>query len=250
MTEHRFFIDPISITENHLETTDRELLHRLRVTRITVGEKVEIFNQQEAYLAELIEVTKRHAYFSILQKNTIPLETKPKIFLIQSILKSQAMDDVIEKTTELGISGIIPCSTLRVVPRIGNNRAKRDRWQKLVLPAVIRSDRYSIPTIYDITPLNALDESLHSIALIQGSRIFKIVFNENEKEMKLADVMQNKNYDVISIMIGPEGGFESSEVKALEALGFISTQFSERVLTADVAAIGAVTLVQYLIGRL
>ena len=251
MTLHRIFIDPHEIHNQHIETTDRGLLHRLQVTRISVGEEVEFFNDREAYLAELKERNSRSALFCILKKNDVIPERKPKLFLIQSILKGDAMDDVIEKTTELGISGIIPCVTNRVVPRIGNNKAKCERWQKLVVPAVIRSDRYAIPKIHDVVTINSLSESLESISHIYAvHKNFKILLNEHEKEIKLWNVLQNKNYDAIFLIIGPEGGFEESEVKALLAMGFISTQFSERVLTADVAAIGVTALTQYLIGKL
>ena len=251
MTEHRFFIDPIIVTASKVETSDRELLHRLHVTRINTGEEVELFNENEGYLAQLTEVTKRSASFLITKKNSIFEERKPKLFLIQCILKGRAMDDVIEKTTELGISGIISCITNRVVPRISNNKAKCERWQKLVLPAVIRSDRYAIPKIHDIITINSLSESIQSISHKYAvHKNFKVLLNEHEKEIKLWHVLQNKSYDAIFLMIGLEGGSEESEVQTLLSMGFISTQFSERVLTADVAAIGATALTQYLIGKL
>ncbi len=251
MTLHRFFIDPIEIHNQKIELTNRDLFHRLLVTRISQGEEVELFNEREAYGAKLQEINKRKAIFTILKKNEVLREGKPKLFLIQSILKGDAMDDVIEKTTELGISGIIPCITNRVVPRIGNNKAKCERWQKLVLSAVIRSDRYAIPRIHDIVSLEVLDESIISIARAQGiNKIFKVLLYENEKEIKLSSALTNKIYEAVFLMVGPEGGFEDSEVKALESIGFVSTQFSERVLTADVAAIGATALTQYLIGKL
>jgi 16S rRNA (uracil1498-N3)-methyltransferase len=50
----------------------------------------------------------------------------------------------------------------------------------------------------------------------------------------------------VVIFIGPEGGFASSEIEAVESRGIIRATLGKRILRAETAAIAAVTLVQFL----
>ncbi|MEE9549383.1 MAG: RsmE family RNA methyltransferase, partial [Candidatus Binatia bacterium] len=57
-----------------------------------------------------------------------------------------------------------------------------------------------------------------------------------------------RHLDSILLVIGPEGGFASEEVTRASDRGFLTVRIGERILRTETAALGALSIVQFLWG--
>ena len=130
----------------------------------------------------------------------------------------------------MGVSSITPVIFKRTVVNIkGKEDKKLLRWQKILESAAKQSKRDIIPTINN-------PEKLENINF-KGTLI---VPYEGAENLYIDDVLKNiKGIEEISILIGPEGGFENSEIEYLKTLGCKIVTLGTRILRAETAAIVA-----------
>ena len=148
MTSNRFFIKKSNIHSSSLLLYGDEHHHLSKVARIKPEEKVWLFDEQGTnYLAKVEETGKNMTRLSILQtldKN----KPKIKITLAQALLKSKKMDIIIQKSTELAVTNIIPVITARTIVKVEEKLQKKiERWKKIALEAVKQSQMSFLPSI-------------------------------------------------------------------------------------------------------
>lgn len=208
-----------------------------KVLRLGPGEGLFVFDGKgNCFGAELIKTSLREA--EVLIKELLPTETESplKLVLFQGILKSEKMDIVIQKTTELGISGIVPVFTDRCEVR---HTRKVLRWRKIALEASRQSGRSKVPEVAE--PLD--------FKTAAGQNPGGIIFRE-EGGPPLSDSFERlkPGATAVSVFIGPEGGFTKEEVSFAEQTGLLAATLGRRTLRAETAAISAVCLLQFSLG--
>lgn len=164
-------------------------------------------------------------------------EPTVKVKLYQGVPKGDKLEDIIQKCTELGITEIQPVLTHRSVSRPDSKSAKKKqaRYQKIALEAAQQSGRGIIPAIGEMTDLKT--------AVSKDNSQLKILFYEGGGS-PLKEII-NKTIETVSIYIGPEGGFEESEVALIKENGGTVATLGKRILrtqTAPVAALSAIML--------
>jgi 16S rRNA U1498 N3-methylase RsmE len=160
---------------------NKGIIHQWKsVFRYTVGGRVQIFDDSKLeYLAIIEEISEYKAVLVLLElvpqvgvgskktkkvlknksagpfqeKNTriIPLEKeidgknsiKQGLWLIQSMLKGEHFDQIVEKTTELGVDCIVPVISDRTIKKGVN----LERARKIAIEASEQSGRVSVPCI-------------------------------------------------------------------------------------------------------
>ncbi len=173
-----------------------------------------------------------------------PLITK--ITLAQSLLKSNKMDFIIQKSSELGIHTFIPFISSRTIPIINqdNLEKKQKRWQKIAYEASKQSERAVIPEIY---PIIRFDELLKKSANFDLS----LIFWENEISNKLKKVINSSHQpDTILCVIGPEGGFSDEEIKIAKEANLISVGLGNHYLRSETAALFVLSVISYVFDTL
>ena len=152
------------------------------------------------------------------------------------------MDYLIEKTSELGVSRVIPFYSERTVIKLDEKRTlnKGRHWSEIAKSASKQSGRLTPATIS--RPISFQD------LISKGKREegLKVVPWEQEDSKDLKEVL--RSYAARSSftgIIGPEGGFAKKEIEELRDSGFITVTLGERILRAETAAIALVALVQY-----
>lgn len=157
------------------------------------------------------------------------------------------MDLIAQKATELGVKEITPVITERVVVKseLGEYR-KLDRWNRIALEACKQSKRTMIPKINEPVEFEAMLKLLNSMDLV-------LVPYENQEGKGLKKVcrdMGTKEVKRVAIVIGPEGGFEPSEIETLEKMGAEIITLGPRILRTETAGFVCASLVLYELGDL
>jgi 16S rRNA (uracil1498-N3)-methyltransferase len=239
----RFFVDEIPSTQGSFSITGAEAKHMARVLRLGPGERVVFLDRKGArFQAVIKEVSHHHVLVNLEKPLPSPAPSPVHITLCQALLKSQHMDLLVEKTSELGVDRVLPYISERTVVKVDGNKVhtKLRHWQEIAQSAAKQSDR-AMPA--GIGPLYLYDELL---AVLGKESALKIILWEQEGIRSLKDHLRSNSPEPrVLAMVGPEGGFTELEVmKALEA-GFVSVSLGSRILRAETAAISLVTIIQY-----
>jgi 16S rRNA (uracil1498-N3)-methyltransferase len=144
------------------------------------------------------------------------------------------MDLIIQKTTELGVTKIIPVLAERSVSKAD----KISRWQKIAREAAEQSGRAIIPEVAETTSLKQLlaQAKNFDLALIPW---------ELEKENNLKKVLLNKTPKSILVAIGPEGGFSQNEIQQAKEAGFVTITLGSRILRTETAGFSLLAALNY-----
>ena len=211
--------------------------HITRVLRLRSGASLRVFDQQGAeFAAQLQSGNKLLVQEAVAEWRESPLRVR----LGQALPRGQRMDYVVQKCTELGVDSITPITSERSYshrePTASN---KLQHYQKIAIHAAEQCWRQQVPTLHPQTPLAAW--------LQQSQAEVKLIMDEN-CEQPLESIPSS----VVSIdlLVGPEGGFSSQEVRAAQAAGFSRWRLGPRVFRTETAAVSALTILQYLHGDL
>ena len=243
MAWRRFFVEEIEAKDGLFTITGTEAKHITRVLRMGRGDRFILMDGKGTRFQAVIESAGRREVLVALEKPLAqPAPSPIEITLCQALLKSRAMDYVIEKTSELGVNRVLPFSSERTVVRLNKERLskKAQRWREIAHSAAKQSDR---KTPVEIGPLSSFEEL---VAMCRGENALKVILWEEEGATDLKrvpkEVLPVKKFIGI---VGPEGGFSQEEVRAAGEAGFVSVSLGQRVLRAETAAITMVAIVQY-----
>jgi len=239
----RFFVDEIRSTQGSFAITGAEAKHMTRVLRMEPGERMVLLDSKGTrFQAVIKEVSRRHVLVNLEKPLPAPAPSPVHMTLCQSLLKSQHMDLLVEKTSELGVDRVLPFISERTVVKVNGDKAqgKLRRWQEMAQSAAKQSDR-AMPA--EIGPLYFYDQMLAALA---KELALKIILWEQEGIRSLKDLLRsNSPAPRVLAMVGPEGGFTEREVKQAYEAGFVSVSLGRRILRAETAAISLVTIIQY-----
>lgn len=236
---HRFKITELGKQVFWLRDAERD--HLVKVLRLSPGAKIMGFdNSGREWLAEIQKIEDNSVTCTIFAESFPDVEAKTSVFLVAGLAKGEKMEWVIQKGTELGMAGLVPLRAKRSVMRLeGAKAAERvERWQKICSEAAKQSHRVREPEIKQVSDWNDL------LKVLPESTQWLIPY-EQEEENRLMAVLGTLNPEQpVALLIGPEGGFEASEVAwAQENLGAKSVSLGPRILRAETAAVAALTMV-------
>lgn len=173
-----------------------------------------------------------------------PTESPLEIILLQALPEKERMEWIIQKTTELGVSAILPFKSERSIS-LEEREAKQKkshRWQEIANKAVQQSRRAKIP---QVEPYRSFSEVLG----VCEDKGLKILLYEKEGVI-LKNILKRHFPQRIYAMVGSEGGFTENEVALAKDKGFIPIKLGQRILRTETAAITLVGILQYELGDL
>lgn len=235
------FLPPEELTSKEITIRGEQARH-LSVLRIKPGELIKIFDGLgHRYVAKVIKPSRKEVLAEIIKEEVYSAESPLSIILAQGIPKSDKMDFIIQKTTELGVKTISPIITERSEVR---ETAKLERWRKIAISASQQSGREKIPEIEE--PVTFEDFLKKNVYYHLG-----IIFSEEEKNQNLKKALKGfEGSTTITLLIGPEGGFSPAELTLAIERGFIPASLGPRILRTETAAITAISIIQYELGDL
>lgn len=215
-------------------------VHYLRnVMRLKAGDAVRVFNGEDGeWEAELESVEKRQAQIQ-LQQQTKQQSGEPDLWLLFAPIKKAPIDLIAEKATELGVSALWPVITQHT----NAARVNLDRMRSNAVEAAEQCGRLTVPEVFDPMSLDVVLQDWDS-----NRRL--LLFDETGAGRPVFDVLSLETRPKMdAILIGPEGGFSSSELDQLRKLPFVtSVTMGERILRAETASIAALACWQALCG--
>lgn len=221
--------------------------HYIRsVLRLKTGDPLLLFDGAGLEFAARIERIDSKAVVVEVLNRTGRSEEGPRIILAQALPKGVTMDAVVRKAVELGVSRILPFSSLRSVPRLTPAAAasKTERWRKIASEAARQSGRLFLPAVEN-------PGSFRGILGLAGPDELKLIFWEEESRrgVKAAlDTWRDKPASDCFVLIGSEGGFAPEEVDAALSAGFQSVSVGPRVLKVETAVVAILSILQYELG--
>lgn len=245
---HRFFVEEPQISEEMISIIGGDVNHIKNVLRMSHGEKICVVNGQnnKEYTCEIDEILDGEVKVKICEVNDAEQELPCRIVLFQGLPKSDKMELIIQKSVELGVSEIVPVSTARAIVKLDakKEQSKRKRWMAISESAAKQSGRMYIP---EVSPVMNFEQAL---AYAKNLDVKLIPYELAEGMDRTRELMsQIRPGQSVGIFIGPEGGFEVSEVeKALKEEVFPVT-LGRRILRTETAGLVTLAMLVYNLER-
>lgn len=236
----RLFVDR-SLAGDIVPIADQDAKYLGRVLRLKRGDELVVFNGRGEERHATVRRLSRHGSELAVGGHLEPLaEPRLEVVLIQSLVKSDAMDTIVQKATELGVGAIYAVKTDFSVVKLDSERAARRvaHWTQVARHACEQCGRHRPPAIH--VP-SSFAECLTELPA-GGARL---VF---EPGADLRPPALEPRPSAVRLLVGPEGGLSESDLAAADAAGFVHVGLGPRVLRADTAAITACTAAQLLWG--
>ncbi len=167
-------------------------------------------------------------------------EMNTQVTVVMALIKKDKWDFFLMKATELGAARIVPFKAKRSVVKSDDEKLekKKQRWMRIVEEAAEQSRRQCVPEVSDPMTLKQLKNVMSDVNLIAYEK-------ESGSGKLLRDAL--KSSLSVTIVIGPEGGFEPSEVDELLDMGFDCVSLGKRILRAETAACYALSAIDALV---
>ena len=224
----RIFLDNTP-TDGQLALAPEEAHYLATVLRLRTGDAVTAFNGRGMeWNTRVTGLTRRAGLLEVVDTVQPLAESELELTLVQAIVKSEAMDTIVQKATELGVARIAPVVSEYCVVRLDETRiAKRlAHWRRVARSACEQSGRHQAPEILTPVPLDEHLAAAGPLRLVLDPRAQRDTRDELPATAPRAEVI-----------VGPEGGFGRRDEAIIDAADIHRIRFGPRVLRADTAAI-------------
>ena len=239
-----FFADSSAIGEKEIIIRGSDLNHMKNVLRLQIGEQICIHEEStgKEYRCEIAGYEKDVAHLHIMWVEEANRELPSKIYLFQGLPKGDKMELIIQKAVELGVYEIIPVATKRAVVKLDAKKAeaKQKRWQSIAESAAKQSKRNIIPHIHEVVKFGqAVDYAKNlDITLIPYE-----LAEDMEKTKQIFETIQPGQS--IGIFIGPEGGFDESEIVLAQENVISPITLGKRILRTETAGMAVLSVLMF-----
>ena len=215
-----------------------DIFHLTKVMRAKAGDEIEIVDENHnAYLAVvrnlnplLIEIQE-----PIIKNSELPTS----VTLFFGLAKSDKIEFVIQKATELGVKNIVLFQGKRSVVKFSHEdfARKLPRYNAIAKEAAEQCHREYIPSISFVKSVNDTKDHLCELNLF--------AYELDAGKTNNFEELLNSKYQSVSVIIGPEGGFDESEAEELSKLGFKNISLGKRILRCETAAVYALSVIAF-----
>lgn len=236
----RFFVSPEEMQPNFLVLTGDNAQHA-KVLRLKNGEEVLVCDGQgQECLCTVSDVSPNQISLVVNSRRASASEAAVRVSIYMSFPKADKLEHVIQKATELGAFEIVAFPSARSIskPDEKSIAKKLERWRKIAASAAEQSGRGRIPEIFVL--------SSYKQALERASQADKaLLFYENEQALTLKTALKQGAYKTVSLLTGPEGGLEETEVAMARDAGLQVCTLGKRILRCETAPLCALSAVMY-----
>ena len=240
----RFIVAPEELDGNEAQINGDELRHLRTVLRLKTGDVVEVFDGAgRGYAGTLTDIDASRALVALKEPIVERRDSPLKIVLGQGIPKSDKMEWIAQKATELGVDSIIPLSLERCVARIDGDskiKSRQARWRKVAIEAAKQCGRLMVPEV--MAPIRLSD----FIKKIEPSDLLLVPWEEGGKPLgeALRDT-QGARVGAIFVLIGPEGGITRGEIQLCREAGGKVVTLGPRTLRTETAGLALLSALQF-----
>jgi len=236
----RFFISPDQVSGSRITIIGEDVRHIATVLRMKTGDELLLCDGEGAeYAAKIARVGRSEITTEITGQRNREVSF-PRITLGQGLPKSDKMDLIVQKASELGAASIVPLVTERTIVKVKDGEKRILRWRKIAREAAMQSNRPDVPKVESIRRfddfLRTLDPGPGPLLLLpweEGTEPIRNVLR------KTSGVMN------ITVLIGPEGGFSAAEAELAKGRGFHLVSLGPNILRTETAAIAVLGMIGY-----
>ena len=207
--------------------------HIAKALRARVGESLLLIDENQIQYETTIKEISNSKIYTVIG-NVYPSKRflDFELYLAQSPLRSDAQSLVIEKATELGVSGVYPIITDNCALNKSVVEKKVQKWQKIMYESSKQCERAIVPTCFDVTTIEKLfDENNFNKILIFCERIANKTIRDSFKQNHI------KKGEKVLVVIGPEGGFSQKEFNYFKSKNLEMLTLGDLILRAETAVV-------------
>lgn len=243
---NRFYVDKSQIGEQAITITDPDdVFHLAKVLRIATGAPLVVSDGKGgSYLTQVSRISKKEIVLKI-QEKAIKLKKdsrKLKITLASAIPKYTDFEDIIDKTTQLGVDEIIPMFTERTQVKQDAFEKKKERFRRIMVVAAKQSGALFLPDLKEALPFSDLIRTVPQYDLCVLPNLARNSLSLKEALLPLAHKSEREKS--ILVLIGPEGDFTQQEIDIALQAGCRGVTLGHSVLRVDTAAIAVISFLR------
>lgn len=245
---NQFFVEPsqINVHDRTVIILGPDVKHIRNVLRMKPGEEVAVSNGQDGkeYRCGILAVEEDRVLCELRFIKEDNVELPSRVYLFQALPKADKMELIIQKAVELGVHEIIPVAAKRCVVKLDEKKAagKRARWQGIAEAAAKQSRRALVP---DVTQVSEFCQAVERAA---GMDVRLIPYELAEDMGKTRRLLEGiRPGQEIALFIGPEGGFEESEIRLALEKGLEPITLGRRILRTETAGMTVLSWIMYLL---
>ena len=240
---HHFFVTPEQVKENMIFIEGSDVNHIKNVLRMKAGEELEVSDgEKRKYLCEIDNMSSEEVCLLIKEELKVETELPSKLYLFQGLPKSDKMELIVQKAVELGVYEIVPVATKRAVVKLDDKKAakKVERWQAIAEGGAKQSGRNVIPEVKNVMSFK------EAVAYAKELDVVLVPYELAEGMNETKEIISNiKPGQSVGVFIGPEGGFETSEVEQAMENGAKAITLGRRILRTETAGLTTLSILMY-----
>lgn len=239
----RFFARSEDIGDEHIFLSGQDVNHIKNVLRMSPGDGITVSDGEGYdYYCKVEEISSSEVRLSIVERWKSFSELPLKVYLFQAMPKSDKMDLVVQKAVELGAYRIIPFTSARTVVKPDEKKweRKRERLQSISKSAAMQAGRAIIP---EVEGYMSFDKAIACAGEL-GAAIMPYEKTEG-MESSRSVIRSLDGVESLAVFIGPEGGFEESEVLMAQQAGVKTISLGKRILRTETAGMAILSILMF-----
>ena len=241
---HRFFAPAFDPGDDTVVLPKEEAEHVTRVLRLGAGDTVMVFDGRgHEFLARIVGATRRDVRLQLVSRVDPAAELPFALTLVQAVLKSDKMDDVVRDGVMLGVTAIQPLVTGRTETTVAAliRAARVERWKRVALASVKQSGRAMLPEIrVPLTLASYLQDPP------PGLSIMLVEPSAHVAAEPLSTLRARPMPADAALLVGPEAGWMEDEIAEAHSRGFPLITLGHRTLRADAVPVAAISVFVFL----
>lgn len=248
-----FFVDPGRIFDKTISIIGDDVNHIKNVLRMKIGEEISVSNgiDDNDYRCVIESIGEDEVICKLIFIKEDGIELPARVTLFQGLPKSDKMELIIQKAVELGVYEIVPVATKRAVVKLDDKKAKSKiaRWQGISEAAAKQSKRAIVPEVRDVMTFGEAINYAASFesAVIPYEMAEGMVATKEWIDSVISSVAKNASDEKIrvGIFIGPEGGFDETEIEKAGENGVKPISLGKRILRTETAGMTTLSILMY-----
>lgn len=241
---YQFFVKSEQIQGTDIRITGSDVNHIKNVLRMKPGEEIAVSNGEDGkeYRCRIEEFLENEILCKLCFVKEEGIELPSRVFLFQGLPKGDKMEFIIQKAVELGVFQVIPVASKRAVVKIDakKEKSKITRWNGISEAAAKQSKRRVIPEVTGVMKFN------EAVLYAKDCGVKVIPYELAEGMQKTKEIIGNlKSGEDIAVFIGPEGGFDESEVEFARENGVEPVTLGKRILRTETAGLTVLSWIMY-----
>jgi 16S rRNA (uracil1498-N3)-methyltransferase len=241
---YQFFVDPSQIQGKKITIIGSDVNHIRNVLRMKIGDEIAVSNGVDGreYRCGIVAFAEDEIVCELRFIKEDGVELASEIYLFQGLPKADKMELIVQKAVELGVHEVIPVAAKRCVVKLDAKKAaaKVSRWQGIAEAAAKQSKRALIPQVHDVMTMR---EAIAYAGDMDVKLIPYELADDMEHTRQLIESVQPGQK--VAVFIGPEGGFEESEIQEAQAAGTLPVTLGRRILRTETAGLVVLSWLMY-----